>query len=357
VALVPWHDQIIDGEGRPVHVRATVFYRGTLVEADNEVFAYSTGGAQPNPFEAEDGFVQFWANPGAYDIKIEDAINVPPLLAPRVIGFDAVSGSEGGIELFQQGDSVLRQAVPLGGVIDWWRPPTPVGETDVPVPAGFEICDGRPITEINHDFPISGPISLPDLRNTFILGADSTKADTTGGATGDTFAGAPGIRGAGGSNAARNLTHTHDVPAHYHGRGTLAVTVNSRDINHTHGMTGGVDRSLTHAHTLNYTIHSNVQAGGGVTIAGVTVNDSQPKGQIWTRNEGGAPDHLHGTGWMDRSASHDHSTSTSGLIGATGGSNGDGAFATGAASANITNAMDMRPRYYGLLKIMKVRRA
>jgi hypothetical protein len=58
--------------------------------------------------------------------------------------------------------------VPLGTVIDWWRP-----TLDTPLPDGWEFCDGTPVQDdrsplFNHD-----PVVLkPDLRNRFARGLD-----------------------------------------------------------------------------------------------------------------------------------------------------------------------------------------
>lgn len=56
-------------------------------------------------------------------------------------------------------------SVPIGGVIDWWRPE---GSTSA-IPANFSICDGTKITD--QTSPYYGS-QLPDLRHKFTRGVD-----------------------------------------------------------------------------------------------------------------------------------------------------------------------------------------
>lgn len=56
-------------------------------------------------------------------------------------------------------------SVPIGGVIDWWRPE---GSTSA-IPANFSICDGTEITD--QTSPYYGS-QLPDLRHKFTRGVD-----------------------------------------------------------------------------------------------------------------------------------------------------------------------------------------
>ncbi|MBX5484122.1 MAG: hypothetical protein IRZ16_20035 [Myxococcaceae bacterium] len=53
--------------------------------------------------------------------------------------------------------------VPIGTVIDWWRP-----NADIQVPDAWQICDGRTVTDPAS--PLNG-VQLPDLGDRFILGA------------------------------------------------------------------------------------------------------------------------------------------------------------------------------------------
>lgn len=74
--------------------------------------------------------------------------------------------------------------VPIGGVIDWWRP-----NATFPVPAGFQVADGSTVTDARS--PLAGT-QLPDLRNKFIRGAnDATTIGQTGGAAQHTHSANP----------------------------------------------------------------------------------------------------------------------------------------------------------------------
>jgi len=104
-------------------------------------------------------------------------------------------------------------AVPLGVLFPFFRP-----SLDVDLPDGAVAADGSVLNDTQHDFG-SGDVTLPDLRNRFILGADPSKdvgaAGAAAGTAGtDTAAGAPGPQAVGGSNAVALTTAT--TPAHTH---------------------------------------------------------------------------------------------------------------------------------------------
>lgn len=198
-------------------VKVTVVPRGAADDPVNAVDIFqadtgiskgpspATGATGTNPFTTgATGLVRFWAEgPAELDVIFDDT-NVPARISDR-IGWNAVpakSGSmatsilapDGGIKLSMLGAEVKRQLTQIGEVIEWWRP-----SDVVPVPAGFEICDGHSVTQ--HDFVgFSGSITLPDLRHTFVLGADPTKTQGTASAADDVATGGPGIGGTGGSN-------------------------------------------------------------------------------------------------------------------------------------------------------------
>ncbi|MFH1808070.1 MAG: hypothetical protein ABIJ09_04955 [Pseudomonadota bacterium] len=68
--------------------------------------------------------------------------------------------------------------VPIGTVIDWWRP-----DATVDVPAGYKICDGTAISEPRS--PFNGK-SVPDLSNKFVRGVTSpAQIGTSGGQDGE----------------------------------------------------------------------------------------------------------------------------------------------------------------------------
>jgi hypothetical protein len=105
-------------------------------------------------------------------------------------------------------------AMPLGAVFAWYRP-----HASVALPTGAVVCDGSVVDELDHDLPVSGDFTLPDLRNRFILGADYSKEIGTPAAAADSLGadlpdGAPGPLAEGGANA---LALTKDeMPTHGH---------------------------------------------------------------------------------------------------------------------------------------------
>jgi len=105
-------------------------------------------------------------------------------------------------------------AIPLGLMFPWFRP-----SLVVPIPPGYVVADGTTLTPSQHSFPGGGNVTIPDLRNRFVLGADYTKE--IGEAPADvesplalTSDGAPGPNATGGSNAV-SVTTTQ-LPKHTH---------------------------------------------------------------------------------------------------------------------------------------------
>lgn len=93
--------------------------------------------------------------------------------------------------------------VPVGTVIAWFRPSALTG-----LPSGWLVADGSTVLDANHDFAEATSITLPDLRNKFILGA-ATSGTGTGTGT------PPAIGGVGGAHVV-NLAHSHTANSHTH---------------------------------------------------------------------------------------------------------------------------------------------
>jgi len=71
--------------------------------------------------------------------------------------------------------SQAANGVPVGTVIDWWRP-----DASFPVPEGYMICDGSTVTDPQS--PLNGK-TLPNLTDRFVRGVtDVNQIGTTGGA-------------------------------------------------------------------------------------------------------------------------------------------------------------------------------
>jgi hypothetical protein len=318
-----------------------IFQADTGVAKGPDPKAGATG---TNPFTSgASGAVRFWAEgPAELDIVFEDTI-VPARLADR-IGWNCYPAkpgtfpttflaADGGILQAHLAPQVVNNEVPIGGIIEWWRP-----AASVPVPAGFVVCDGSPVAAGQHDFPgIATGINVPDLRNVFILGADQTKGHAAGatGTSSDATADAPGVAGTGGSNA-HTLT-TAQLANHNHGGATGGgVTSSNSPNNHTHsGGTGGMNQNAVHSHTHGRWAQNiqHPQGGGNLNVmyAG--------EGTYGTSDANIDHGHSFVTGVENQSLSHNHSVPALGI-------NADG-------GGNPHNNM---PKWVGLLRIMKVKR-
>jgi hypothetical protein len=75
-------------------------------------------------------------------------------------------------------------AVPIGAVIDWWRP-----NASFAIPTGYQVADGSTVTDTGS--PLMGT-QLPDLRNKFVRGANGLAGiGATGGAAQHTHTATP----------------------------------------------------------------------------------------------------------------------------------------------------------------------
>lgn len=311
------------------------------------------GATGTNPMTTSaSGAIRFWAEgPYEYDLVFEDT-QAPARIADRV-GWNAVPAKAGsiptsflaedaGITQKMLGPVVVRQQVPIGCVIEWWRPAA--SGAAVPYPDGFEVADGHAVTQ--HDFPgITGGIAVPNLQNVFILGASTNKADGAGAAQTNAATDGPGIRGPGGSNAGRNLAHGHttpqadhwhyfDVPNHYHLAGALTTA------DHLHS--GG---SL---YVNGHNRYANAQWGGS--------NEAHALANSISGIGGGT------TGAADRTLTVGGNTDwVSGANRSTtlwlSSSSGIGNVASNGTTWTADPGTDFRPQFYGLLRLIKVRRA
>ena len=121
--------------------------------------------------------------------------------------------------------------VPVGAVIDWWRP-----NATFPVPDGFQICDGSMV--VDPESPLNG-LTLPDLRNRFVRGANVIgDIGLTGGTDSHAHSVDAPITGSNSVNLAHS--HSHDHPAH-----GLSITSDSHTHFHDHPNTTS---TITSAH-------------------------------------------------------------------------------------------------------------
>lgn len=211
---------------------------------------------------------------------------------------------------------------PIGAVIMWWRP-----NSSILVPTGWVVATGQTLSADNHDFPTGGTITLPDLRNKFILGAAES-------GTGSGVATPPSIGLSGGSHTV-NLTHSHGVNSHTHTVAGHSHVVDSHFHSvgsHDHGAgTYDTDKAAVRDQKLK-TDNDSVHRANTVTSAG----DDGHKHAVTGRSGTAAP-------------ATDSKTPNTSSVGLT--TNG----ATSTTDNQLSSAFDSRPSYAGLLFIMKVK--
>lgn len=320
----------------------------------------STPLAQPLVCDAR-GFPPGWVERGAF-VALVGGANITGYTEE----FDVLPASNGGLDGAAVADASVSTAkladravtrpklepaaLALGDVFLWWVPPT----APHTAPDGCELADGRTLVAGQHDFPVAGSITLPNLLGRTFIGADVAKAWGTasspmpeGTPPSESPRYAPGVGGIGGDNARRDLRHAHTFEHshnvqgidHLHGVGSLYVP------DHAHGIGG----DGFHGHSI---AGSNLGTRGyasGATQAAYLQNTSPATAPI-----DGNGYHSHGgttwgTGWL-------------GLGGATGPTDRSlNTFTTSQSSTttstNGTAALDVRAAHVGLVPFVRVRNA
>lgn len=149
-------------------------------------------------------------------------------------------------------------AIPLGMLFPWYRP-----SLVVPIPTGYVVADGSTLAAIDHSFPGGGNVTIPDLRNRFVLGADYNKeieADAADASNplANSAEGAPGPQATGGLNAVA-LTEA-ELPKHTH-TGSLTGWSPALATWYYQGSTYGVQPQPMHPESENF---ESVRWGTGV---------------------------------------------------------------------------------------------
>jgi hypothetical protein len=212
-------------------------------------------------------------------------------------------------------------SVPLGTIVPWWRK-----DGTVPVPTGWELCDGRNWSAVSNDLGVSAG-TMPDLRNRFILGAGGS---------------GPGENTTGGSHT-KSFFHTHAVDAHSHTVSDHAHSI-SGDGDHRHyfPQDDGANSSLrTRRLTLPVSLAPKDLAVSTDGVSGLEAtfvpNNSTPDG-----SNGDTVD-------MKLAGGHSHGGATGSAGASTTSSNGSN------TQPALSASTDIRPAYLGVLYIMRVR--
>lgn len=287
------------------------------------------------------------------------------------------------------------------------------------IPESYAVCDGTTLTSTQQDINPGSTFTLPDLRNRFILGADITKAVGNTGGTTNAATDAPGPGGVGGAHtkslvvaelAAHNHTgtissagahshtgssadsggaHIHTATASTGGAHVHSGSTSNTTGAHTHtGSTssGTAASAGSHTHTLTDPGHQHTILGGsnanapaippnfmGTTSGSVVVSTAiQSATTGISLASGGAHTHsVSSTLTIASDGNHSHTLTiasdgdhTHTIIVASAGAHthtltivSDGAH-THTFTGNNTGsgqAWDTRPRYFGLVFIMKVK--
>jgi hypothetical protein len=232
--------------------------------------------------------------------------------------------------------SLTTATAPLGAYMMWHR-----FEATQPLPSGWVECNGQTILAANHDLVDGngvhlGNVTLPDFRNAFPIGADSSLILGTASSVGQGSTFAPGIGGAGGSNG--QLTHSHTLPSHYH------------DHPHIHevgNINGGVPE------TSDARAGQTTAASGG----GVTVNNPNHNHNVDIYSSQARRDDTPNYKVVDapNNNSQTQRTQTSLQKIATGGSGTDPTGGSIGQAITLSTNQDARPYHIGVLVLIRVK--
>lgn len=236
---------------------------------------------------------------------------------------------------------------PIGVIIPWWRP-----DVSVPVPTGWIVPVGQTLTDPQHDFSYVGSITVPDMRNAFVLGAATSG---TGVGTGTP----PAIGAVGGSHTL-NLAHAHGVNAHTHSvpAHTHTIDPHSHTVSdHTHTVPTQADHAHTYASgNLVYsrqadTVFKNPPTGLDNFLQTLFINNFNSGGGAAAAPMDPAGSHNHGgaTGGVTAGVS----TGSTSLTTTSSGSTTSGSTAP-STDSQLSSTVDSRVAFVGLLYIMKV---
>jgi len=282
---------------------------------------------------------------GARDLKIGNAAIAAGVLQQNVPTIMAYTGTYFEVLLQQT-------TIPVGTIYTY------AGSA---APTGYLLCDGSSQSTTGAYAALHGVIgytyggsggtfNVPDLRRRCPVGKGAS--DTLGGSDGVVY-------------ASRSLSHSHSVPSHYHGRGTLAVstlnsahdhqhslTANTTGSGHGHGHSLSADSNGDHNHWMSSSATGNTRGTpggitfastnttifgavtGGTTFAGTSTSFNGTHGHGISGSVGGADGtHTHNiTGTIGSDGAHSHALT--GSIGDTASANnGDAGFASGSSTS------------------------
>jgi hypothetical protein len=257
-------------------------------------------------------------------------------------------------------DAVEQQVVPVGTVIDWYRP-----SAGTPVPAGWKVMDGTAVNDPQS--PMFGVV-VPDMTGKFARGVASSDQ----GAVGAT----------GGSNQ-----HDHTVNyTHGHTDGSFSTTVSSSGANTISGTISGTGSGTGSGSTGGAGAHSHVWSTTGGSIGedfisgdGAVIHDWSTTGfgtGLSTTVGGGtrffplaavAPsgarsfstagvgNHSHTVSVSSLSVSVSGTASVSGNVSVSGTASSDSVTTPSTALSTTSGAAGNVPAYVGFVKLIRIR--
>jgi hypothetical protein len=218
------------------------------------------------------------ANPAASDVIAQADDHIRMLKAVLKNTFPNITGA-----VTQTQNMMNNAVVPIGGIIMW-------SGSAAAVPVGWKLCDG--ITYARSDG--TGNITVPNLRNKFILGCGGSAADPTA---------TPTIGEVGGlASVTPTITLTNEavslsvaqIPSHTH---TATVTDPGHnhtitDPGHTHAGIGAITGISAYLASLNGRC---VDFAGSTNSAatGITINNKVTGISVVNASQGSGSTHVH----------------------------------------------------------------
>jgi hypothetical protein len=224
------------------------------------------------------------------------------------------------------GKHLSESALPLGTIIAYWVPSKPGG--GYAVPNGWAVMNGQALGPTSHDFPGGGTITLPNLINAALRGADPTTA----------YGATNGVNALSGVNTV-NLSHQHDMQ-HYH----LIPAHSHHVMDHTHYMYHGHSAWIPD-HTHGLPVSKSGTPGGSISFATLGGTGTYGFGGVGVGTDAGSRQWTDGNGGIYT----DNQTGGTGTNWLT-----DSGFSSlTAAGGNTTH--DNRPAGVGVLFLIKVK--
>lgn len=203
---IPYQGRLADASGNPLTNTYPMIFR-LYSSGTNGVPLWEENWNGPNSVQVSDGLFNVML--GSLTPIPENVITTNEMLwlgitvgtddemTPRIqlgtvpYSHQAQTVPDGSITAEKIAEGAIPPGVPVGTVISWWRT-----DASTPLPAGeWAFADGSIVNDPAS--PINGK-KLPDLRNRFVMGVDSSQIGTNGGAN------------------SLEMSHSHTVNSHTH---------------------------------------------------------------------------------------------------------------------------------------------